>query len=223
MKTYYEAYDDRYKAVHRLGLSWSSDCPTPIVLETIEKYRFAASVKMLEIGCGEGRDAFAVLDRGFDLTATDVSPEAIRFCRERSPGFSDRFRLLDCTKDTLDARYDFIFSVAVVHMLVEDCHRQRFYGFIRDHFAEGGLALICSMGDGTAESSSDVAAAFKPVRREHPSGAVTVPQTSCRIVSLATFDNEIRSSGLYPVEIGLAASPPEFDKMLYAVVRASVF
>ena len=34
---YYEAYEERYKTIHKKGHSWSSDKPTPIVLETINK------------------------------------------------------------------------------------------------------------------------------------------------------------------------------------------
>ena len=37
-RKYYEAYDERYKAVHEKGLCWSTDTPSPIVFEIIEKY-----------------------------------------------------------------------------------------------------------------------------------------------------------------------------------------
>ena len=39
MKKYYEAYEDRYKTAHEKGVSWSSSQGTPIVLETIRKYK----------------------------------------------------------------------------------------------------------------------------------------------------------------------------------------
>jgi hypothetical protein len=35
MKKYYEAYDDRYKQVHKEGLSWSTNNNTKIVEEII--------------------------------------------------------------------------------------------------------------------------------------------------------------------------------------------
>ena len=221
MKEYYKAYDDRYRAMHRRGLRWASDEPTLLVVELIKKHGFASAAKMLEIGCGEGRDAGAVLNQGYDLTAADVSPEAIRYCRERYPAFADSFIVLDCLSDSYEGLYDYIYSVAVIHMLISEDDRQRFYRFIRDHLTEKGIALICSMGDGQTESCSDIHAAYEPVPRDHPAGEVTVPQTSCRIVSLSAFEAEILSSGLFPEEIGITSSPPEFDKMLYAVVRAS--
>ena len=38
MAKYYEAYEKRYRQVHEKQLSWASNQPSPIVLETIEKY-----------------------------------------------------------------------------------------------------------------------------------------------------------------------------------------
>ena len=76
-KKYYEAYNERYITAHESGVSWSSDVATPIVLQTLRNYRINQSTRLLEIGCGEGRDARAVPERGFCLTATDLFEEAI--------------------------------------------------------------------------------------------------------------------------------------------------
>ena len=46
---YYEAYDERYRAVHDIGLRWTSDVKTPIVLDTLKKY-CKKSGKVLEKG-----------------------------------------------------------------------------------------------------------------------------------------------------------------------------
>lgn len=91
-KKYYEAYDDRYRAVHAKGVSWLSDRSTPIVLDTIGKYGVSRTDAILEIGCGEGRDARAVLDGGYGLLATDISEEAVSFCRKRMPAYESSFR-----------------------------------------------------------------------------------------------------------------------------------
>ena len=174
---------------------------------------------MLEIGCGEGRDARAVLARGCNLLATDVSGEAVAHCRAAMPAFADRFRTLDCLRDDLPARFGFIYAVAVVHMLVPDGDRRRFYRFIREHLTEDGLALICTMGDGLREMQTDIRDAFALREREHPAGKVRVAATSCRMISFAAFERELVENGLEAVEKGLAASPPDFDRLMYAVVR----
>ena len=218
-RKYYEAYEERYKTIHRMGFPWSGDECSAIVLQTLEKYGIDPAQPVLEIGCGEGRDARAVLRAGFNLTATDISPEAIRYCKERLGEFADHFRVLDCLSEKPDQRYRFIYAVAVIHMLVVDADRDGFYGFIRDQLAQDGLALICTMGDGTMQMQSDIAQAFTLQERNHESGKVMVAGTSCRMVTFPTFEEEIARNGLEIVEKGLTEVMPHFNVMMYAIVR----
>ena len=218
-KEYYKAYDERYKVIHQKGFSWAGDAPSPIVLETIAKYGMAPDQEILEIGCGEGRDAKAVLEAGFNLTATDISQEAIRYCKEKFPAFAPRFQILDCLADKVSSRYDFIYAVAVVHMLVADKDRDGFYRFIREHLKEDGLALVCSMGDGEFEMQSDISTAFTLQERKHISGKVMVAGTSCRMVSFPTFESELARNGLEIAEKGFTEAMPDFNCLLYAVVK----
>ena len=221
MKHYYEAYDDRYRQVHEKKLQWASDVPSPIVAETLARYELTAKARILELGCGEGRDAANLLRKGYDLTATDISPEAIRYCRSLCPEFADHFRVLDCIGGTLEEKYDYIYAVAVIHMLVEDQDRGAFYRFIRQHLKEDGIGLICTMGDGTMERKSDISTAFDLQERTHGlSGEkLLLAGTSCRMVLWDSFLEEIRESGLTVEEYGLTEVPPDFPVMMYAVVR----
>ncbi len=221
MKHYYEAYDDRYRQIHEKGQRWSFDTPSPIVLETIRKHGIKTSDRILEIGCGEGRDAKAVLESGYEILATDISEEAIAFCKKAMPKHADKFRVLDCISGIHGCKYDFIYSVAVIHMLVDDADRDAFYRFLRNHLKEDGIALVCSMGDGKTEMRSDTAKAFTLQERNHACGKVMVAGTSCRMVSTQTFEGEIERNGLEIIEQGLTSALPDFDSMLYAVVRIS--
>ena len=220
MKKYYEAYEDRYKTAHEKGVSWSSDQCTPIVLETIRKYISDPETPMLEIGCGEGRDAKAVLEKGYRLLATDISPEAVAYCKAHIPARSGGFAVLDCVRGEHPDKYGFIYAVAVIHMLVLDEDRNAFYAFVRDHLAENGLALICTMGDGEAELKSDISTAFQLQERDHESGKMLVAGTSCRMVPFETFEQELASNGLKIVEKGLTESMPDFNSLMYAIVSA---
>ena len=219
MRAYYEAYEERYRAVHEKGLRWSGERPTPIVAEVAARYCRKPGAKLLELGCGEGRDARALLARGYDLLATDAAPEAIAFCRRAMPEHAECFAVLDCLRDAHEARYDFIFAVAVVHMLVLDEDRRGFYRFFAEHLAPEGVGLICTMGDGETEMRSDVSEAFELKEREHPSGKLLVAATSCRMVSFPTFERELAESGLAIAEQGITEAMPDFDKLMYAIVR----
>lgn len=218
-KKYYQAYDERYKTVHDQGLSWSSDLCTPIVMETIHKYNITSNYKMLEIGCGEGRDSRVVLENGYDLMATDISNEAIEYCKRVMPNYKNCFTVLDCLSNELNQTFNFIYGIAVIHMLVLDEDRDRFYQFIYHHLNNDGIALICTMGDGNIEMQSDISKAFELQERNHGTGKVMVAGTSCRMVSFDTFEKELSRNKLEIIEKGIASSMPDFDSLMYAIVR----
>ena len=220
-RAYYEAYDDRYRQVHREDLQWFSNEPSGIVFEVINQFSLGRADKLLEIGCGEGRDAGYLMECGYDVLATDVSPEAVSFCRKTYPLYAERFAVLDCVRENLDERFDFIYAVAVIHMLVSDDDRKGFYRFIGSHLKDNGIALICTMGDGTVERKSDITTAFALQERTHEATGRTlkIAGTSCRMVTFETFDEELRRNGLTVLRKGITAVEPDFPQMMYAVVQ----
>lgn len=222
-RKYYEAYDDRYLQIHEQDLQWFSEVPSPIVMETIRTFDLSPQAKLLEIGCGEGRDAYPLLLQGFDLLATDISSEAIAFCRRKFPEFAFRFQVVDCVAGMLDGRFDFIYAVAVLHMLVSEDDRDAFYRFLRAHLTPDGIALVCTMGDGAFERQSDIRTAFDRHERIHePSGKkVQIAGTSCRIVNFRTFDAELTKNGLEVIKEGVTAVEPDFPQMMFAVVKGT--
>ena len=221
MKKYYEAYDDRYKQIHAQDLQWSSEMPSKIVIETMRSVSLPTKSKILEIGCGEGRDAYPLLTQGFDVLATDVSCEAVSYCKKKFPIFAEHFQVVDCVTEKLGKKFDFIYAVAVIHMLVSDNDRNAFYSFIREHLTSNGIALICTMGDGSFERQTDIHTAFDIMERIHGETGKTVhiANTSCRIVSFATFEKEIVHNGLEISNQGITAVEPDFPQMMFAVVR----
>ena len=216
---YYEAYDERYKVIHEKGYSWSSDKPTPIVLNILNKLNINNKDKILEIGCGEGRDSIALLKQGYNLLAIDISKEAIKYCQNLYKEYKSNFKVLDCLKDTLNEQYDSIYAIAVIHMLVIDEDRNKFYNFIYNHLSNKGMAIICSMGDGNIEYCSNINEAYDIQTREHISGKVNVAATSCRMVSFKTMEKEIKSNHLDIVEKGITESLPDFNSLMYVVVK----
>ena len=218
-KKYYAAYDERYKTAHEHGVSWSSNVSTPIVMDVIERYHISQDQDILEIGCGEGRDSRTVLESGYQLKATDLSTEAIAYCKKQLPQYADHFSVLDCLSDKLNTRFDFIFGIAVIHMLVLDEDRNGFYQFIHNHLSENGIALICTMGDGEFETQSDITQAFTLQERNHETGKMMVAGTSCRMVSFGTFETELARNNLSIIEKGITSSLPNFNSLMYVVVK----
>ena len=218
-KKYYEAYEERYKVAHEKGVSWMSNEPTPIVLEKLKSQKITSEDLILEIGCGEGRDSKSVLKAGYRLLATDISSTAIEYCKKLCPEYQTNFEVLDCLTECLENKFQFVYAIAVIHMLVLDEDRDRFYQFIYHHLAENGVALICSMGDGQAEMQSDITKAFEIQERNHEAGPMMVAGTSCRMVSFSTFEEELQRNRLEIIEKGITSGLPDFDRLMYAVVK----
>ena len=220
-RKYYEAYDDRYRQIHGEGLQWFDDNPTSIVRETINEFGVTRNHKILELGCGEGRDACPLLRDGYDLLATDISPAAIEFARKKWPGFAENFAVLDCISGEIKEKFNFVYAVAVIHMLVEDADRDAFFAFIRDHLNPGGIALVCTMGDGETERKTDIRTAFDLQSRTHEQSGreVQIASTSCRMVSFETLHEELRRNGLVVRKEGLTSAPPDFPMLMYVVVQ----
>lgn len=222
MPKYYEAYEKRYRQVHDQSLSWASDKNSPIVSDILKKYVKCDDPKILDVGCGEGRDCLFLMKQGYHVLAVDVSEEAIRYCRELAGAENrDSFRVLDVCRSKLEERFDFIYSVATLHMLVLQQDRERYLSFIKNHLSEGGYALILSMGDGVTESESNIDEAFEDKTRIHQETGMelSVASTSCKMVSFDTFREELHRAGFSVVEDGLTESPPDFPIIMYAVVQ----
>ena len=145
------------------------------------------------------------------MKATDVSPEAISYCKAAFPEHISNFQTLDCLKDHHPFSYTFIYSVAVIHMLVPSKNRTDFYQFIYQHLTENGLSLICTMGDGKIERETDIRNAFRVEEREHSSGSIPVSSTSCKMVSFSTFEKELKENHFTIIEKGLTESFPDFS------------
>lgn len=222
---YYKAYDQRYKQVHEKNMLWATTKNTKEVIYVIEKYKISKRDKILDLGCGEGRDASFLLNEGYNVTAIDYSNEAINKCNELTNNkYQENFKQLDIFKDLLDDKFKFIYSIAVMHMFVLDIHRNKYLKFIYNHLEDSGLALICVMGDGKKEYASDINDALKNSKRKllHNNEDVEVATTSCRIVNMDTFKNELTNNGFLIKRMWISEDIPEFDKSMCAIVTKNI-
>lgn len=159
------------------------------------------------------------MNSGYKLLATDISEEAVAYCKKKMPSYKSSFEVLDCVNDKHEGKCDFIYSIAVIHMLVLNDDRNAFYRFLYEHLTEAGIALICTMGDGKEEMQSDINDAFKLFERNHESGKMMVAGTSCRMVSFATFEEEINLDYMEIVEKGITSALPDFNSLMFAIVK----
>lgn len=217
---YYKAYDVRYKQIHSLGKLWEYTEPTKEVLEFLKDYKQDETI--LELGCGEGRDAINVLNKGYNLLATDYSIEAIKKCNELTNSkYANSFKTLDFLTESLSKQFNYIYSISVLHMLVVKEHRIKFLEFIRNHLKDNGKALITVIGDGKMTKTTNIEDAYTIVERNYKNKneKVNVVQTSCNIVDWNTLIEELNKTKLVIDKKWISNDIPGFNPSMCVIVK----
>lgn len=222
MKHYYEAYEDRYKQVHaQTNKAWSGERHSPTIETLLNKYGACTNSTILEVGCGEGQNAIYLLKEGYNVEASDISPEAIRWCKQNAKKCgvdASKFFVMDVLSNNLNKKYDFIYSVAVIHMLVEQLDRDNFLKFFYEHLKENGKGIIITMGDGVQTYKTNPNDAFKLATRNFEGKNIEIATTSCRMVTKEEFVNEIERAGLKVLNLELDESIQGFNICMVAEV-----
>lgn len=219
---YYKAYDKRYRQTYENNSLWEISERTKEVIDTLKKYKITKKSNILELGCGEGRDAIYLLDNGYNVLGVDYSFTVIDKCNELTNyKYVNNFKQLDLIENLLNEKFDFIYSAAVIHMFVLDEHRNKFYNFIYDHLKDNGIALIISMGDGVLEINSDLEKAFDDTKRVNinTNKEIMVASTSCRVKKIDEMKKEIQLNNLKILEEKIIDDVPSFNKCMLFIVK----
>jgi 2-polyprenyl-3-methyl-5-hydroxy-6-metoxy-1,4-benzoquinol methylase len=93
------------------AIPWAALAPNPALVSWLSQQPSAAGQRALIVGCGLGDDAEEVARRGYEVTAFDLSPTAIRHSHERFPRSAVDYQVADLFH--LPARWDQAFSLVV--------------------------------------------------------------------------------------------------------------
>lgn len=111
---------------------------------------FLASLKgkkVLDVGCGNGKDCLYIAKKGFDVNGIDFSKGMLKLAKEKVP--NGKFEFMDMTNISYsDDTYDGIISnCSLFHIPVEELP-QTLLGFKRILKPNGKLLLILQEGNG---------------------------------------------------------------------------
>ena len=84
-------FDERYKSN---DMPWDSDSPDPNLLNLFAKKRITAK-KVLDIGCGTGKNCIWLAKKGFEVTGTDFSKTAIKMAKENAKNNKVNINLIE--------------------------------------------------------------------------------------------------------------------------------
>ncbi len=113
-------------------------CPTPFAQYAAD-YWFPKPTDILEIGCGNGRDATWFAKRGHEVVGVDLSDSAIASCaRQESPA---SFQVGDFSDLELGRQFNVVYSRFTLHS-VDDLTEARTLDTVRKHLQPGGRFIV---------------------------------------------------------------------------------
>ncbi|MFC5723912.1 class I SAM-dependent methyltransferase [Streptomyces gamaensis] len=173
---YYYGYEDRYRTVYENGAHlWESAEPNASLLQMIQECPDVFSGRIIDLGCGEGRDSLYLLSQGHDVVSVDVSHSALARARERAAaanldasGFVERDIIYLRGFD--ENSFDLAMNMGCLHMLVDEEQRARHISRVFEILRPGGHFIVdhCASEWGKGFFSvpdyEEVAADFVPGR-----------------------------------------------------------
>ena len=85
--------------------------------------RKPSELKVLDIGCGEGKDAVYMAELGCDVTAFDITESGIRKTKllAAKKGVEINAFVADINDFTIDDKFDVVYSTGTIQYLFDDC------------------------------------------------------------------------------------------------------
>lgn len=135
-------------AAEEADIPWADFEPNPNLVEWLEETGPSPSgERALKVGCGLGDDVEELSARGFDVTAFDISPTAIEWCRERFPDSSATYRVADLFEAPAawSRAFEFVLESYTLQVL-PPAERREAIRAVADFVAPGGTLLVICRG-----------------------------------------------------------------------------
>jgi len=118
------------------------------LLDQILKGRFAPGMRILDAGCGEGRNLVYFIRQGMDVWGIDRNPEALKLLRmygkSLHPGFDPEKIIEDDAADISlpPVSFDGIISSAVLHFAESHDHFRQMFAELARLLRPGGILFV---------------------------------------------------------------------------------
>jgi SAM-dependent methyltransferase len=130
------------------SIPWADLAPNPNLLAWLDRHHVRGDGRTaLTIGCGLGDDAEELARRGFTVTAFDISPTAVAWCKRRFANSHVQYVTADllAPPSQWKAAFDFVLESYTVQALPLDL-RERAIAQVASFLAAGAELLVICRG-----------------------------------------------------------------------------
>lgn len=122
---------------------WADLEPLPLLRDWLQEHPAPAGNTAVTIGCGLGDDAELLAQKGYRVTAFDISPSAIAMCRNRYPASSVDYLVADLFAPPAEwrHRFDLVYECNTIQILSGE-NRPRAIDAMADLVAPGGVVIV---------------------------------------------------------------------------------
>lgn len=117
------------------------------LIDQLLKNRINSDSKILDAGCGGGRNIHYLIKNGLEVTGIDANPKTVDFLRELYPEISDQFIVSTLEDYTSPQRFDFIICNAVLHFASDHEHFSKMFASLVNHLKPNGTLFIRMTSD----------------------------------------------------------------------------
>ncbi|GHO64615.1 hypothetical protein KSC_035070 [Ktedonobacter sp. SOSP1-52] len=150
--TWYEAvYSSAENDINKVP--WAKSADHSLLTHWLsEQHQTFANRRALVVGCGLGDHAEMFARLGFQVTAFDIAPRAIDWCRQRFPTSTVVYQVADLFQlpEAWQSAFDLVFDAFTIQSLPPDLHA-RAIAVIADAVAKAGTLLIMCHGRESGE------------------------------------------------------------------------
>lgn len=103
------------------GYYWGTE-PAELCKELVSLVPPSKDIKVLDIGCGEGKDAVWLAKQGYSVTAFDITSNGVRKAKEmaKEQGVDINVFVADVNNFEINEKFDIIYSTGTIQYLEDD-------------------------------------------------------------------------------------------------------
>jgi len=138
------AYDEGYKAC---PCFWGRE-PGSLVRSLIRRVGSIAGWRVLDVGCGEGKNADYLWRLGAEVVAVEGSALALENARIAFPKSGVQWRQADArTEKYSHCEYDLVLAYGLLHCLADESEIKQVVSALRLATKPGGRHIVCAFND----------------------------------------------------------------------------